>query len=138
MQMSDWLEDLAEFSAVDVAAACKEWRQHQTRRPTPAEIRKLTIESKRMRQEPPKRPQIEGPKVDTEAWCAEDRRQRYEGYRRAEEAREADARRLGYGSWAEMSNDPHGASAWLQRARMAKARSEPLEPREPAKEILPP
>ena len=39
----DWLEDLGEFPAEVVEAACREWRQTQSRRPTPADIRTLCI-----------------------------------------------------------------------------------------------
>ena len=39
----DWLEDLDEFPAGVVEAACREWRRAQTRRPTPADIRTLCI-----------------------------------------------------------------------------------------------
>ena len=42
-QTDDWIEDLAEFPATVVVAACREWRQTQSRRPTPAEIRLLCI-----------------------------------------------------------------------------------------------
>ncbi len=46
LQMNDWLDDLSPFPAMFVAEACKDWRQTQTRRPTPAEILKLTREAK--------------------------------------------------------------------------------------------
>lgn len=39
----DWLEDLREFPLAMVENACREWRQTQSRRPTPADIRKLCI-----------------------------------------------------------------------------------------------
>lgn len=39
----DWLEDLGEFPAGVVEAACREWRRTQTRRPTPADIRTLCV-----------------------------------------------------------------------------------------------
>lgn len=39
----DWLEDLREFGPEIVERACREWRQTQSRRPTPADIRKLCI-----------------------------------------------------------------------------------------------
>ena len=42
-QTEDWLEDLVEFGPGIVAAACREWRQTQHRRPTPADIRTLCI-----------------------------------------------------------------------------------------------
>jgi hypothetical protein len=42
-QVEDWIEDLVEFSDEAVEAACRGWRQSETRRPTPAEIRSLTV-----------------------------------------------------------------------------------------------
>ena len=39
----DWLEDLTEFPAAVVAAACREWRRTQPRRPTPADIRAICV-----------------------------------------------------------------------------------------------
>ncbi len=42
-QIEDWLEDLDEFDVAIVRAACREWRQTQSRRPTPADIRFLAI-----------------------------------------------------------------------------------------------
>jgi hypothetical protein len=43
LQIEDWIEDLVEFSDEAVEAACRGWRQSETRRPTPAEIRSLTV-----------------------------------------------------------------------------------------------
>lgn len=46
-QIGDWLEDLAEFAAPVVSEAAKEWRQENTRRPSPGDIRLLCIAIKR-------------------------------------------------------------------------------------------
>lgn len=43
-QLGDWLEDLNAFAASVVAQAVAHWRQHETRRPTPADIRKICDE----------------------------------------------------------------------------------------------
>lgn len=43
LQIADWLDDLAEFGPGIVSRAVKEWRQTETKRPTPADIRKLCI-----------------------------------------------------------------------------------------------
>jgi hypothetical protein len=48
-QIEDWLEDLAQFDMVDVKAACREWRRTHDRRPTPANIRIMTIAAQRER-----------------------------------------------------------------------------------------
>lgn len=42
-QAEDWLEDLAEFHEGIVGEACRDWRQEQTRRPTPADVRQLCL-----------------------------------------------------------------------------------------------
>jgi hypothetical protein len=42
-QVVDWLDDLVEFGADAVEKACAEFRREQTRRPYPADIRKLCI-----------------------------------------------------------------------------------------------
>lgn len=47
----DWLEDLREFGAEIVNIACRQWRQAQSRRPTPADIRLLCIAEQRSRNE---------------------------------------------------------------------------------------
>ena len=39
--ISDWLEDLAEFPPWAVEDACRMWRRTESRRPTPAVIRKI-------------------------------------------------------------------------------------------------
>lgn len=57
MQIGDWLDDLAEFPAQDVATACAEWRQTQQRRPIAYEIRVLAIAEQR-RREPRKPPSL--------------------------------------------------------------------------------
>ncbi len=41
LQLADWIEDLAKFPAHHVATAVAEWRQTQSRRPTPADIIKI-------------------------------------------------------------------------------------------------
>lgn len=43
-QAEDWLDDLSEFHEAVVGEACRDWRQVQTRRPTPAEIRLICME----------------------------------------------------------------------------------------------
>lgn len=40
----DWLDDLREFGPAIVSEACLRWRRTESRRPTPADIRKLAIE----------------------------------------------------------------------------------------------
>lgn len=50
-QVEDWIEDLGEFPIGFVEEACREWRQTETRRPTPAAIRKLAIVAQRARRE---------------------------------------------------------------------------------------
>jgi hypothetical protein len=42
-QAEDWLDDLVEFDLDHVAAACREWRRGNNRRPTPSDIRALAI-----------------------------------------------------------------------------------------------
>jgi hypothetical protein len=42
-QAEDWIEDLVELPTECVEEACREWRQTQTRRPVPSEIRILAI-----------------------------------------------------------------------------------------------
>lgn len=58
---ADWLDDLAEFHESIVAMACRDWRQTETRRPTPAEIRKLCLEVTRVYEPPPKPAPPENP-----------------------------------------------------------------------------
>jgi predicted hydrolase (HD superfamily) len=41
----DWVDDLAEFTVSQVAAACREWRRNCTIRPTIAEIRNLAVQA---------------------------------------------------------------------------------------------
>lgn len=45
--MEDWIEDLMEFDPEIVEGACREWRQTERRRPTPADIRLLAIAEQR-------------------------------------------------------------------------------------------
>jgi len=40
-QLGDWLDDLKEFAAPIVNNSCTMWRRTETRRPTPADIRRL-------------------------------------------------------------------------------------------------
>lgn len=47
----DWVEDLVEFGPTAVSQGCREWRQTQSKRPTPADIRRLCIESQNRRRE---------------------------------------------------------------------------------------
>lgn len=52
-QAQDWLEDLREFGAEVVEAACREWRRKPGgRRPTPGDIRALCIDEKERRDRP--------------------------------------------------------------------------------------
>jgi hypothetical protein len=43
-QIDDWLDDMTEFGPEIVRQACAEWRQTQTRRPTPAELRAIAAQ----------------------------------------------------------------------------------------------
>ncbi len=61
VQAEDWINDLVEFEAEDVQNACREWRQNQTRRPTPADIRLLAIAEHRRRNPVPDPPYIPPP-----------------------------------------------------------------------------
>lgn len=54
-QASDWLADLEEFAPHIVTSSCAMWRRTESRRPTPADIRKLCLEL-----QPPKKPIIRG------------------------------------------------------------------------------
>lgn len=45
LQALDWLEDLREFGPEIVAGACGDYRRTETRRPTPADIRRLCIKA---------------------------------------------------------------------------------------------
>ncbi len=60
-QAEDWIDDLVEFEVGDVQNACREWRQSQTRRPTPADIRLLAIAEHRRRNPVPEPPYIPPP-----------------------------------------------------------------------------
>lgn len=42
-QIEDWITDLREFPVECIEEACREWRRTETKRPTPAHIRKLAI-----------------------------------------------------------------------------------------------
>lgn len=64
-QALDWLDDLREFGAEIVSVACMEWRRSQTKRPTPAEIRRLCIEEQNRQRE---RVAITGPE-DTDVYA---------------------------------------------------------------------
>lgn len=52
----DWLDDLAIFHEAIVAEACRDWRQGESRRPTPSDIRKLCLESTKEPEPPPSAP----------------------------------------------------------------------------------
>jgi hypothetical protein len=53
-QIEDWLEDLSEFGLDVARLACADWRQSQTRRPTPADIRRIAVaEWNRRNPQPP-------------------------------------------------------------------------------------
>lgn len=43
-QANDWIDDLKEFHEAIVADSGRYWRQNETRRPTPADIRRLCLE----------------------------------------------------------------------------------------------
>jgi hypothetical protein len=45
-QVEDWIDDLAEFGSGVVQEACAEWRRSETRRPLPADIRRLCVEER--------------------------------------------------------------------------------------------
>ena len=75
-QLEDWLEDLIEFSTAAVAAACREWRQTKSKRPTPADIRKLCIVSQNRRRETEAKalpPPVRQPEPEPEPMSEEDR-----------------------------------------------------------------
>jgi len=60
-QMQMWLTDLDEFDLECITAAVTEWRQEQTRRPLPADIRRLAVREQRKRPAlppPPFRPRL--------------------------------------------------------------------------------
>jgi hypothetical protein len=46
-QIEDWIDDLIEFPLHAIEEAIREWRQTQTRRPTPAQIRSLAVAAQR-------------------------------------------------------------------------------------------
>lgn len=46
-QIEDWLADLREFGPEIVSEACGRWRRAESRRPTPADVRRLAIEAQR-------------------------------------------------------------------------------------------
>ncbi|MDE2097132.1 MAG: hypothetical protein KGL39_07790 [Patescibacteria group bacterium] len=99
LQVADWLEDLGEFAAADVAAACLEWRRSETKRPTIADIRKIILASK-----PPRRESSRS--TVSQAWLdSADRRAAIENeprrYAEAREARERWAREHGCKDFAE-------------------------------------
>jgi hypothetical protein len=56
-QAEDWIGDLAEFPIGIIEGACTQWRREKSRRPTPADIRKLATaareEAMRQRALPP-------------------------------------------------------------------------------------
>jgi hypothetical protein len=60
-QAEDWLDDLIEFTAENVAAACREWRQSYNRRPTPHDIRGLCIRQQTRRAEQSPYPALPAP-----------------------------------------------------------------------------
>ncbi len=61
MIAEDWLEDLGEFDIDVIQFACREWRQAQRHRPTPADIRLLAIAEHRRRNPIPEPPYIPPP-----------------------------------------------------------------------------
>lgn len=67
-QVRDWIEDLVEFGPATVADACREWRRTQSRRPTPADIRRLCVDSRQARIE---HLAITGPVERWPSWLAE-------------------------------------------------------------------
>ena len=76
VQLEDWLEDLSEFSTAAVAAACREWRQTKSKRPTPADIRKLCIVTQKQRRETEAKalpPPVRQPEPEPEPMSEEDR-----------------------------------------------------------------
>ena len=75
-QLEDWLEDLSEFSTAAVADACREWRQTKSKRPTPADIRKLCIVSQNRRRETEAKalpPPVRQPEPEPDPMSDEDR-----------------------------------------------------------------
>ncbi len=102
-QVRDWIEDLVEYGPAIVAEACGEWRRAQTRRPTPADIRRLCIEAEQLQRDrralralpSPDDPQLADARE-------EDRRQRRARDDHARLAREQMAVDLGYPSFSYM------------------------------------
>jgi hypothetical protein len=47
LQIQDWLDDLREFGPAVVEGACQRWRRTESRRPTPADIRKACFDEQR-------------------------------------------------------------------------------------------
>lgn len=103
--MADWLEDLAEFAAPHVAEACKEWRRTQSKRPTPADIRKLALQHQSdhgARPEPIKRTAEAIPSMVNQAQILA----RDAEYAAASASRDAFARSHGYPDFRAWLRDP--------------------------------
>lgn len=93
LQIEDWLDDLTEFPASLVSWACKEWRQSQTRRPMPAEIRKLCVERDQQARDRRKPHRERDSRAESEALAAHQAYRRR--YQEAAEARELWAKQCG-------------------------------------------
>ena len=110
-QLEDWLDDLVEFGPAAVAEACREWRRTQSRRPTPADIRRLAAEARAVDQRclPP----------PVERWTDEDFQRAADDW----------AREHGFADWASMAarsysvviRAPDGSHRYFGPARTASA-----------------
>jgi hypothetical protein len=104
----DWLDDLREFGPDIVSAACGAWRRSQTKRPTPADVRRLCIEEqteRRMSVPAFPSPTAEQKERRDEARAdarEADKRMQTARYEDARQDRENWARELGYQSFAQM------------------------------------
>lgn len=92
LQLDDWLDVLAAFTADDVDGACKRWIAASSRRPTPADILKLCAESGRTIGR--RRPNSPPPN-----WLEE------HGLRPSPEAADMFAREYGFASWTDLMDD---------------------------------
>lgn len=97
LQMADWLADLEVFPASVVALAVTEWRRHNSRRPTPADIRGLCVLSMTPRHAPPRLV----PPEEAEPAINLDHEHRKRQWAEAAASRDAWARECGYADFAE-------------------------------------
>jgi hypothetical protein len=103
LQIGDWLDDLAEFPAMIVAEACREWRQTERRRPLPVDIRVLCIAAQQRHREATAPKALPPPDIGDrrKAWERDDRERMALRYREAAEHRERWAREMGCANFGE-------------------------------------